>query len=1155
MKTIILVLITCLSAFAEAQSLPGSYKTTWLGNNYGGVPNINYIQMSLLNIAIAPDGRVYTNSGWDENHKESGIYKDGKPIGALPDISGQTVATNKQYVVAQNSMFDYNGKRIKTINTTVSGYKSAMSDSFIVYTNKYDNNLEIINLFSNKIIKKISINKPWAVAFSGTQDFWVVINGPGLLYNGREPFNDPANPCIIKHMDIDGNILPGVIKGYNGWGPRSLGIDKGGNLMVGDDGPNHQIIYYDIKNITGDSVSIVKTFGDKGGIASGKAGEVTPTKFWNFMSIGCDSTGNLYVNQEDYGNTVRCFNPDGSLKWEMMARTFVDGVDFDPANDGRFLYSRNEIFKMDYGKHAAGSEWTFNAMTQDRTNYPGDLDVRNYNYLEAVDLESVFIRRVNGERVMYTAAMTGPRGYVYSFKNDIAVYKLNFDDYGGRFGGTWAMYPDKDGDVWFAQSDGVYVKRLQYIGKDGKLVFSPMTKVKDLPAPINNPKRCAYDKDNDVFYISGTSPAKPYNGNSFQNVGSILCRYDNWSTNPTLKYQIDLPTVAGKFDPSCIAWAGDYVFLNGGFSEMVKVFNASNGSYVGDLVNNNKDTISFDGWVDITFGIEAHKRTNGEYIVAVEDDYRAKQLLFRWCPTGDCKEAPFVMIKSPSNRQNLQVNKPTDITVETSNGEGTISKVEYFADSIKIGESTTQPYSLSWTPLVERHYKLWAKISNNTGLNYTSIPINVKAGLIDTVAPTIVTGLKVDSIAANFAFAKWNKSTDNYGVAGYSVYLNDSLIAYTVDTIFKIKSLASNTVYNVSVKAFDNEDNTSNACANVSFKTLTILPYFGVPVNLPGKIEAECFDIGGDGAAYHDFDIGNNYKSSFRAKENLSADVDSTTDMKLLGYCWKGDWEKYSVNVDTTGVYGVYANLAGFGGSIMLSSSKGNKQMAVSLPSTGDWFVYGTYKLGNIELEAGEQVLTLEFTADNFNNNWDYLIVGADTQAPSKPLQLKATDTTKTSISISWSASTDDIGVKEYKVYLNNILKTSTVTPSLKITGLTENTTYSVNVIAFDVSGKQSASSDTIKVKTLKSFNSIENASFPDVTLYPNPVDNNHFTLSNLPEGRKMISITNIAGNVLASFETSSTDYTISNLKLNSGIYIVTIKNNNGNQNFKLIVK
>jgi hypothetical protein len=38
------------------------------------------------------------------------------------------------------------------------------------------------------------------------------------------------------------------------------------------------------------------------------------------------------------------------------------------------------------------------------------------------------------------------------------------------------------------------------------------------------------------------------------------------------------------------------------------------------------------GWIDILTGIAAHKRKDGEYLVFVEEDYKAKVILYRWRP-------------------------------------------------------------------------------------------------------------------------------------------------------------------------------------------------------------------------------------------------------------------------------------------------------------------------------------------------------------------------------------------------------------------------------------------------------------------------------------------------------------------------------------------
>jgi hypothetical protein len=45
------------------------------------------------------------------------------------------------------------------------------------------------------------------------------------------------------------------------------------------------------------------------------------------------------------------------------------------------------------------------------------------------------------------------------------------------------------------------------------------------------------------------------------------------------------------------------------------------------------------GWVDHAYGLRAFKRSNGEYMVLIEDDGFARLIMYRWCPDGNCKES------------------------------------------------------------------------------------------------------------------------------------------------------------------------------------------------------------------------------------------------------------------------------------------------------------------------------------------------------------------------------------------------------------------------------------------------------------------------------------------------------------------------------------
>lgn len=87
-----------------------------------------------------------------------------------------------------------------------------------------------------------------------------------------------------------------------------------------------------------------------------------------------------------------------------------------------------------------------------------------------------------------------------------------------------------------------------------------------------------------------------------------------------------------------------------------------------------------------------------------------------------------------------------------------------------------------------------------------------------------------------------------------------------------------------------------------------------------------------------------------------------------------------------------------------------------------------------------------------------------DTTAPSTPTNLSASGTTATSTNLSWTASTDNVGVTGYDVYSGATLLGNTAATTVPITGLTANTTYSFSVKAKDAAGNASASSNVVSV-------------------------------------------------------------------------------------------
>lgn len=91
---------------------------------------------------------------------------------------------------------------------------------------------------------------------------------------------------------------------------------------------------------------------------------------------------------------------------------------------------------------------------------------------------------------------------------------------------------------------------------------------------------------------------------------------------------------------------------------------------------------------------------------------------------------------------------------------------------------------------------------------------------------------------------------------------------------------------------------------------------------------------------------------------------------------------------------------------------------------------------------------------------------GGDTQAPTTPSGLTVTGTTSSSVSLSWQASTDNVGVTSYDVYRGSTLVGSTATTSYTDTGLTAATSYSYTVRARDAAGNSSAASSAVAAQT-----------------------------------------------------------------------------------------
>ena len=116
------------------------------------------------------------------------------------------------------------------------------------------------------------------------------------------------------------------------------------------------------------------------------------------------------------------------------------------------------------------------------------------------------------------------------------------------------------------------------------------------------------------------------------------------------------------------------------------------------------------------------------------------------------------------------------------------------------------------------------------------------------------------------------------------------------------------------------------------------------------------------------------------------------------------------------------------------------------------------------ELDRNDEAYNFQGNANPFVNHPEYAALiwnpVPDTQAPSDPTNLVASNPTDNSINLSWTASTDNVSVTSYDIYQSGVNLYNTVTTSFVVTGLSANTNYCFTVRANDGSGNTSGFSN-----------------------------------------------------------------------------------------------
>ncbi|HMH22209.1 MAG TPA: carbohydrate-binding protein [Puia sp.] len=184
-------------------------------------------------------------------------------------------------------------------------------------------------------------------------------------------------------------------------------------------------------------------------------------------------------------------------------------------------------------------------------------------------------------------------------------------------------------------------------------------------------------------------------------------------------------------------------------------------------------------------------------------------------------------------------------------------------------------------------------------------------------------------------------------------------------------------------------------------------PWKGIPQPIPGRVQCELYDTGGEGVAYHDSDTTNHgsgnlnpangdYFNEFRIKEGVDisytkpGNIDNNPynfvnpEMKQLYVGWtvNGEWLNYTVEVKKTGSYRIgLMYTCNADGRIGLSADGKDIAGKISIPTTHrdtdtvawrQWHHWNKIdSIAEVHLSAGTHIITLYSISGNMN--YDYL--------------------------------------------------------------------------------------------------------------------------------------------------------------------------------------
>ena len=327
-----------------------------------------------------------------------------------------------------------------------------------------------------------------------------------------------------------------------------------------------------------------------------------------------------------------------------------------------------------------------------------------------------------------------------------------------------------------------------------------------------------------------------------------------------------------------------------------------------------------------------------------------------------------------------------DVEVASTVTGGTFHLSEYsfddltfLADMIEVPKTASKDdfqtlHCIMKKPLTAGRHSLCLNIDKGgffiRNLTFRRYQKNTDITVATTLSPSTITIGEKTTITVN---AESKTST----IADVRIFANDLLLTTLTEApyTFEYEPTAKGNVI-ITAIATDAEG-TENISAN---KTLKVnakrTPYSGTPITIPGVIEAENFDKGGEGFTFHDSDSNREGDVNYRS-DGEGVDFVKGNGGVCLGYTGANEWYEYTVNVTEPGEYSCLATVSSgttnsaFTLGLIQATGTPRTLCKVNVPQTGNsnWDTYQvvTIKKLNVNLAEGQQIFRITINGANCN--------------------------------------------------------------------------------------------------------------------------------------------------------------------------------------------